>query len=111
MVVKIYRMNYKTEIAHYRIYMFTYGILSVLYVLKHFEDLENYEECQKIIDAIKEQEQRLDIKLFTVINKNTVNEVVETYKKFNMTGENALENSKYYSDIIVDEIKSKYLSK
>ena len=104
-------MNYKTEIAHYRIFMFAYGLLSVLFVLKHFEDLENYEECQKIIDAIKEQEQRLDIKLFTVINKNTVNEVVETYKKFNMTGENALENSKYYSDIIVDEIKSKHLIK
>lgn len=98
----------KTTIAHYRIYMFTYGLLSVLFVLKHFESLEMFEECQKIIDAIKEQEQRLNVKLFTVINKEVINEVIETYNKFNLTGENAVENSKYYSELIIKEINQKF---
>lgn len=100
-----------TQIDHYRIYIFTYGILSVLFVLNHFERLEMYEECQKIIDAIKEQEDRLNVKLFTVINKEAIQEVIETYKKFNLTGENAVENSKYYSDIIIDELETKKLVK
>lgn len=98
----------KTTIAHYRVYMFTYGLLSVLFVLKHFESLEMYEECQKIIDAIKEQEQRLNVKLFTVINKDTIKEVIETYKKFNLTGENAIEHHKYYSELIIQEINNKF---
>ena len=89
---------------HYRIHIFKFGILSVLYTLKHFEKLENYEECQKIIDAIKEQEQKLDIKLFTVITKQTIQEVVDSYKAFNLTGNNAVDNSKYYSEIIIKEI-------
>lgn len=100
-----------TQIDHYRIYIFIYGILSVLFVLNHFERLEMYEECQKIIDAIKEQEDRLNVKLFTVINKEAIQEVIETYKKFNLTGENAVENSKYYSDIIIDELETKKLVK
>lgn len=100
-----------TQIANYRIYIFTYGILSVLYVLKRLEKVENYEECQKIIDAIKEQEERLDIKLHTVISKELINEVIDTYKKFNLTGVNLIENSKYYADIIIDELNTKYLVK
>lgn len=60
--------------------MFMYGILSVLYVLEYFEFDENYEEYQKIIDAIKEQEQILDTRLFSTITTETIKEVVESYK-------------------------------
>ena len=94
----------KTTTLHYRKYMFMYGILSVLFVLEFFEQNENYEECQKIIDAIKEQEKALGETLFTTINTETIKEVVESYKKFNLTGENAIENSKYYSELIINEI-------
>ena len=94
----------KTTTLHYRKYMFMYGILSVLFVLEFFEQNENYEECQKIIDAIKEQEKILGETLFTTINTETIKEVVESYKKFNLTGENAIENSKYYSELIINEI-------
>lgn len=96
----------KTTTLHYRKYMFMYGILSVLFVLEYFEFDENYEECKKIIDAIREQEKILGDTLFTTITKDTIKEVVESYKKFNLTGENAIENSKYYSTLIIKEIEN-----
>lgn len=95
----------KTTTLHYRKYVFMYGILSVLFVLEYFEFNENYEECQKIIDAIKEQEKILGETLFTTITKDTLKEVVESYKKFNLTGKNAIENSKYYATLILKEIE------
>ena len=95
----------KTTTLHYRKYMFMYGILSVLFVLEYFEFNENYEECQKIIDAIKEQEKILGETLFTTITKDTIKEVVESYRKFNLTGINAIENSKYYATLILKEIE------
>jgi hypothetical protein len=94
----------ETTLKNYRVYLFTYGILSVLFALQYFEDLEDYDECQKIIDAIREQEERLNIKLFTVINKETISEVIEGYKPFGLTGINAIENSKYYSELIIKEV-------
>jgi hypothetical protein len=93
----------------YRKYMFMYGILSVLYVLEYFEFEENYEECQKIIDAIKEQEKALNTTLFSTITTETIKEVVESYKKFNLTGKNAIENSKYYSTLILKEIECTFV--
>ncbi len=95
----------KTTTLHYRKYMFMYGILSVLFVLEYFEFNENYEECQKIIDAIKEQEKILGETLFTTITKDTIKEVIESYRKFNLTGINAIENSKYYATLILKEIE------
>lgn len=93
----------------YRKYMFMYGILSVLYVLEYFEFDENYEECQKIIDAIKEQEQILDTRLFSTITTETIKEVFESYKKFNLTGKHAIENSKYYATLILKEIECTFV--
>ena len=100
--------KYCTTPQHYRKYMFIYGILSALFILEHYQELEEYEECKKIIDAIKEQEERLDITLFTRVTKECINEVIETYKKYNLTGDNAVDNSKYYAGLIINEIESKY---
>lgn len=101
--------GFLTSTKIYRKYMFMYGILSVLYVLEYFEFDENYEECQKIIDAIKEQEQILDTTLFSTITTETIKEVVESYKKFNLTGKNAIENSKYYATLILKEIECTFV--
>lgn len=97
-------MNKEKHILTYRKFMFMYGILSVLYVLEHFESVEDYEECQKIIDAITEQENRLDCVLPKRVNKEAINEVIEGYKPFGMTGVNAVENSKYYAEHILKEL-------
>lgn len=102
--------RYNTTVQHYRLYMFSYGIISVLMVMKRFEKLEQFEECQKIIDAIREQEKRLEIKLFTEINLESINDVKKSYQYFALTGKNIINNSKYYMDLIIDEIESKYLT-
>ena len=101
--------GFLTSTKIYRKYMFMYGILSVLYVLEYFEFDENYEECQKIIDAIKEQEKILDTRLFSTITTETIKEIVDSYKKFNLTGKNAIENSKYYATLILKEIECTFV--
>lgn len=101
--------SFLTTTLLYRKYMFMYGVLSVLHVLDYYVFEENYEECQKIIDAIKEQEEKLNTKLFTTITEQTIKEVKEVYSKFNLTGDNALEHSKYYATLILKEINEKYL--
>ena len=101
--------GFLTSSKIYRKYMFMYGILSVLYVLEYFEFEENFEECQKIIDAIKEQEQILDTRLFSTITTETIKEVVDSYKKFNLTGKNAIENSKYYATLILKDIECTFV--
>lgn len=95
---------------NYKNYIFKYGILSILYTLEYFESIEDYNECQNIIDAIKSIEERLDIRLFTVINQSTINEVIDTYKKFNLTGKNVIENSKCYAELIISDIKTNQTS-
>jgi hypothetical protein len=87
--------------------MFKYGILTVLYILKYFESIEEYEECDKIIKSIKHAENLIDEKLFTKINNDTINIVIEEYKKKNLTGKYAVENSKYMAKILINEIYGK----
>ena len=96
------------RILIYRKYMFMYGILSLLFVLEYLEINEKYEECEIIIKSIKQQEKRLNCVLFTKINKQSIEDVIETYKKFNLTGVNAVENSKYYSGLIIKELSETY---
>lgn len=84
--------------------MFMYGLTTIILVMEHFERLENYEECQKIINAIREQEERLDIKLWTKITPESMGNVVDTYCNFGLTGENVIENSEYYAEIIIKEL-------
>jgi len=80
-----------------------YGVLSVLYVIKYFEDIENYEECQKIIDAINEQEQKLDCKLPKVINKESIEYILDIWKH-EISDDFLIYSSKYYSELIIKEI-------
>jgi hypothetical protein len=98
-----------TNYIKYRKYMFKYGILSILFVLEHFEENENFEECKNIIDTIKKEEERLGIKLFTNITQESIEIVKVAYRKFSMTGLNVIENSKYYSLEIIEEINNEKL--
>lgn len=74
-------------------------------VLEDFEGVENFTECQKIIDSIREQEIRLECTFSTRINQKTIDEVIESYKKVNLTGKYVMENSRYYASLIMEEIK------
>lgn len=81
-----------------------YGILTILYVLKHFENEEEYEECQKIMDAINEQNVRLECNIPTVISEALHYEIIEVYKRFGLTGVNVEHNSAYYCSLVIQEI-------
>lgn len=100
--------HFKTTTKDYKRFIFTYGILSVLYVIEYYEFDEEYEECQKIIDAIREIETTLDTTIFTTITAEAVKEVIESYKQFNMSGENVIGKSKMYCTLIIKEIESKF---
>ena len=94
----------KTTIKYYEGKIFLYGILTTLYIMEYFIEVENYEECQKIIDTIRYIEKRLNTNLFTTITKDTIKEVIKSYESFGLTGDNAEENSRYYADILINEI-------
>ena len=81
-----------------------YGILSALFVLEYLQEMEQYEECQKIIDAIQEQNRRLECNLPTHREELKIKDVVSVYKKTGLMGINHFENSKYYSELIINEI-------
>jgi len=97
----------ETSVDYYRIQLFKFGIITLINVLEYFEFDENYEECYKIISAIKKQEKRLDIKLPTVINNEVVKDIINEYKKFGLTGEFALSSSKYYATLVLKEIENR----
>lgn len=98
-------MKLKTTTKFYTKNIFLYGILTILFVLEYFESNEDYEECQTIMNAISEIEERINSKLFTKITKENIQIVINTYvNTFGLTGINAVENSKYYRDLILSEI-------
>ena len=93
-----------TDQKYYEKKMWMYGILTLLYVMEFFIEVENYEECKKIVDAIHSIEKRLGQKLFTEINKDTIKEVIGAYKRLGLTGQNAEHNHRFYADILINEI-------
>lgn len=97
-------MDKPTKILNYRKYIFMYGIISIILVLEFFEQQEDFEECQIIVKAIREQEEIIGAKLYTRITEDCIKDVTKSYKKYNMTGENALENSKFYATKIIKEL-------
>lgn len=93
------------KVKLYRKYLFMYGITTLIMVLEHFERLENYEECQLIVEAIREQEERLDIKLWTRNTEETLTEVLTLHKEGSGLSISEIQShSKYYANIVIDEI-------
>lgn len=95
----------KSSYRTYERLMFTFGILAVLYALKHYEKIEDYEECQKIIDAIRNQEKKLDVELFTVITSENIDMVYELFKDQRITKRDIIIRSKMYSKEIINKIE------
>ena len=101
--------RFNTTTKYYKKCMFQYGIMTIINVLEHYEREEEYEECKKIMDSIREQETRLGIRLSTRITDECLNEVIEAYKSHDLTGVNAIENSEYAAEKIIEEIESNKL--
>jgi len=86
----------------YRRLISCYGILTVLFVLEHYQSIEDYEECKKIIDSIDLIEKDLGIRLPKRIDEETKLIVLHSYRKFNLTGVNSEHNSKRYAELIIE---------
>jgi len=86
----------------YQSLIFSYGILTVLFVLEHYQEIENYEECKKIIDTLDNIETRYGMRLPRRIDEETKLIVLHSYRKFNLTGVNAEHNSKHYASLIIE---------
>ena len=82
-----------------------YGISSVLMLLQFFEDEENFEECEKIIKAIEEQEIRLECKLYKRFCEGAVEEFATAH---NIDVVKALHHISYYCSLMFDEICDKH---
>lgn len=95
----------KPSVEQYRLYIWQFGILTTIYLLEHFEALENYEQCDLIMKAIKCHENKLGIKLFSRETDECMKSVIDSYHFFGMTGENAKHNSEYYKDYILAELQ------
>jgi hypothetical protein len=52
-----------TKKETYNHYLMIYGITTIIMVLRHYESIEDYKECQTIIEFIRSEEIRLKIKL------------------------------------------------
>lgn len=85
----------------YQSLIFQFGILTILFVLEYYQEQEDYEECKTIIDTLDKIEKDMGIKLPRRIDEETKMIVVNSYKKFNLTGINAIHNSKHYANLII----------
>lgn len=94
----------ETTSTTYRKYMFKYGILTIIYVLEKMVDREEYEECQKIMEAIAEQEKRLSVELPRNASRESIDKLIEVYQQYGVSGSHVVENSKYYSGIVLNEL-------
>jgi hypothetical protein len=93
----------KTTPKYYQRQLFYRGIISVLYVLEYFEYKEMYEECQKIVDAIREQERVLGCTFDTRITRALIEECRGLYKT-PISVEEMLGHYEFYAKCILKEI-------
>ncbi len=88
----------------YRNFINQYGLISLIYVLHHFERVENYEECE-IIRAVIQDESCLPITL----DNDTIDMVIECYEEFGqeIDKEKLLEKSQSYAnEFINNQVKN-----
>lgn len=95
----------KATVSDYRKYIVRYGILTVLMILEYYESVEEYGECQKIICAISQLNEKFEMKLPTRISNDVVEDVMATYRKLNLTGVYAEENSRYMAEQFIKDNK------
>lgn len=102
-------MDFLTNKQNYRLWIFEYGIVSILMVLEYFQSTEQYEECQKIIDAIKEQNEKCKLELPTILTQEVLSDIISEwtniFKKV-YSEDFVIRSSVFYASIILDEIHS-----
>lgn len=85
----------------YRLKTMTYGVISVLLVLRYFEKEENYNECITIKSLLE------DLGFETKITEDLINDVVSHHQEI-WSKEQVLEANRYYSEIIINDAIEEY---
>ena len=93
-----------TTVKQYEQYIPLYGILSVLFILSMFEQDENFEECQKIMTAIKNVESLVNIKLPHVLNEEAITDVKRSYRELKLNEDNVVTNTVINAKKLYEEI-------
>ena len=90
----------------YKKSMIQYGFLTLLFIMKKHEDLENYEECQLILDVINAKEFK-SLNLPTKYNKDSIDFVRKAFTDIGLTGNFAISNIACYAEEIEKKLKIK----
>lgn len=85
----------------YKLKMMSHGVISILFVLKYFEQKEMYEECSVIKELL------LDHGFETKITFDLINEVVSHHQGL-WNKDQVLEANRYYSEVIINDALEYY---
>ncbi len=84
----------------------SYGLVTLLCLIKEHEGLENFEECQLIFDVIKEHAIKYNIEDCPVEYNNESIEWLETeFWRLGYSGKTAIGNIESYIEEIKEKIK------
>ena len=75
---------FKTTGEDYKKFIINLGIIPSLILLKKFEDLELYEECEKILEAVKLLNKKAVVYKETKLTDELISQVVDDYQKMGM---------------------------
>lgn len=75
---------FKTDPEDYFKFIVNYGIVPTLVLLEKFENLELFEECQKILKGISKVNTKANIYKQTKLTDELINDVIDDYKKMGM---------------------------
>lgn len=95
---------FKTDKDDYQKFIINFGIVPTLILLEKFEKLELYEECGKILGAIKSINKKGLIYKETKLTDQLINEVVDDYRKMgidDMDKEKLMERSERYASSFI----------
>jgi hypothetical protein len=95
---------FKTDKEDYQKFIINFGIVPTLILLEKFEKLELYEECSKILGAIKSINKKGTIYKKTKLTDELINGVVEDYRKMgidDMDKEKLMERSERYASSFI----------
>lgn len=93
----------------YKKYYYTYGILTLLYVLDYFESIEDYEECNDILKAIEYTSILTEEPNFTRLSNQAIDDYVLLFNEYSsgkkeITKEDIVNTCKIYAELIIIEI-------
>ena len=95
---------FKTSKGDYQKFIINFGIVPTLVLLQKFEHLEFYEECGKILYAIKSINKKALIYKETKLTDELMDEAVEDYRKLgleDMDREKLMDRAERYAALFI----------